>query len=764
MGRRNNSAYRAGMGRRSSNVRQSGMSRSNFLKGIGLAGASLTGAAMGIGGLGRAQAPGQTLDDYILSNDLYFSTCTGPTDQFPPSDITLCGTAGGLFSSGTKYNYISCNVNDISPLTGNVFDAIPPINRWVKSAGDDILMPNFGLSGFVEEIDWEMHPVYGFTGPQLKYALETYGDRIIPAELSPIGLEMSIRNLAGLLETQFATGFIGTEIPQTIINDITEVPRPGDFEEPIADLDNRTTVVEFTMPANLFQEGLLLPNPPYFVPGLKYVLANFMQNIIKNKLLDVGNPENIDYFISICTSYPSAFPFCPILTNPYLTRDQKADYLSKILMSISAPYLMELTGYDSYGLPIYEVLDPVTSYKLRGWFIRGDGIKDSSGVLHKPLILFNHGWSQAVTGDREQCVNYRKMIYHLVLQGYSILFYDHQAHGISEGWSRFQNFSSQHLEGVVLHAPHPVTLEWYPVPASPTEYVTIPTPMETGNAVNIFHMLDQLAGGSTKIPTPGLLPSQWPEFWMKTWDGGESVYGGDTEGISLIDGIDITPTILYGISQGALMSVKAMQLRFDTPSEGLAKDYSGYNIRGVIDSDCMGASIKFIGDGFDAPPGYHLIAEGWVRQHFDTMVFTDGDIHGSISYWPGYLALKGIFDYMTPDGVVAAFNRARGFKDIIMVQGWHDWGLLAEPNFAYTIKTINRFCKQVTLNEPTWTNFGTTSLRNEVCKAPFFDMSIMLQQPPFDWEDMDHPAFMPRLFGAHNSLERLTENLKKRLE
>lgn len=611
---------------------------------------------MGLGGSAGAQAIGQALDDYEISHELFFSAT-------PP------GAEGGIAFSSARYFYASCGNVGISPIAA----APSPIGRWVKGSGEFIFVPDFQSPAMVSIVPWDMDPVSGFTQAKMLEFRELYGDILLPPQFNPLGQFVSLNQFAGVAETQFTAGLYGSELPQTVISSLDDVPRPSDFpDEEIAALDGRTTVVEFTVPASPFQEY-----------GLKSVVSQFMKQIIANQLMADGYPPQV------------------------------AELAAGAHMLQQSPYLVKVVGFDpNYGLPIVAPADPVNAYKLRGWFVEGNGITDDAGTLHRPLVLFSHGWSQSMTGARDQCRNYRRMIYHLAMLGYSVLFYDQEAHGISEGWNRGHNFSPPSA-GVQLHAPglNPsAPLEWLPVPDA-----IIPNPIETGNSVNVFHIIDQLAANG------------------------------------LIDGAYSTPIILYGISQGALISVKAMQLRFATPA-GLQKPggYSGYNIRGIIDSDCVGASLKFMADGLDAPMGFHMVAEATLRSFFDTQMFSDGDIHGSIQYWPGYLGLKAVYDYMAPDGVVSAYNRARGFKDIAMVLGWHDWGLLFEPNFSYTIKRIARFCRQVTLNSPPTGNSATTSLRNEMCKAPVFDLGTL-----------GTPPFQGKLFGAHNSLERLIENVKK---
>ncbi len=643
------------------------ITRRDFIKKSALSAVGLGAAAVGMGnavkGAGAGAKAGQKLDDFAVSNSLFFSTVP-------------YGSDGGLAFSAVKYLYVKCGNAEVSPLAfdpASISPELTPVEKWVKSPGDDIFMPDFSKPGYSSPISWDMDPVSGFTPERISEFRSSYSALVIPQPFNPLGTSTTFDELAGVYMTMYAAGFIGTEIPQTVITAQNPAPMPSRFAgEEFAGLDSRTTKVEFTVPASPFQEY-----------ALKAVAAQYMKQIISNQLKGKGYPQ------------------------------QLADLAAGAFMLQNSPYLVKPVGIDpTYKLPVVAPADPVDSYKLRGWFIRGDGITDESGTVRKPLIIYSHGWSKSTTGMDDVCKNYRKHIHDLVMLGYSVLFYDQEGHGVSEGWNRWHVFSQGASKGVQLYAPggdaaHPMA--WKPVPGA-----AIPTGADTGQAVDIFLMIDQLAG------------------------------------MGLIDDAKGTPIILYGSSQGAIISAKAMQLRFAPPPGADPEKYSGYDFRGDIDSDCMGGSMKFVTDAAGAPPAFSMMVEGFSRDIFDSIMFLDGDVHESIRHWPGFLGLKGIYDYMSPDGVVAAFNRARGFKDIVMVRGWHSMGLLFEPNFSYTMKKMADFCKKVTLDEPPTDNSATTSVRNELCKAPDFDPSTLGES-----------LTMGKLFGAGNSLQKLVENAMK---
>lgn len=574
---------------------------------------------------------------YEISNDLFFGTT-------PP------GANGGAPASATEYQEAECGPRVLSPIPqqdwiqiGNKPPGALPNDRWVKTPGEDIYVPDFKSGDLKRPANWPMDPVAGFTQEKMLQFQNLYGGIVIPPSFNPLNQEATLSEIAGISNARASASLIGDEVAQTPISDPSAVLRPADFDdEPISALDARTTVVEFTVPASPFQER-----------GLKAVVANFMKQVIAKQLMAAGQAPQ------------------PALLSAGAHMLQKC------------PCLVTAVGVDpTYNLPIVEPAAPATSYKLRGWFIKGEG----KAADQRPLIIFTLGRTGSICGLNEKCRQYRKMVSHLAGQGYDVLFYDPEGHGISEGWNRYRNFSppsrNSRLYAPGQDASRPLT--WLPVPNA-----TITDPRETGNAVNIFLLIDQLIEKG------------------------------------LIQGANTTRVILYGVSQGAAISAKAMQLRF-APPPGLAGDYSGYDLRGIIDSDSDGGSLMFLCDSGGFPPAYYMVEEAVRRSIFGSTWFSDGAVHESVAAWgAGYLGLKAVYDYFSPEGTVALFNRARGHKRITMVKGWHAWGLLAGVNFEHVARDVDEFCRHILISQSAAmsNDSATRTLDQELCKAPDFDIT-----------------------------------------
>ena len=178
-----------------------------------------------------------------------------------------------------------------------------------------------------------------------------------------------------------------------------------------------------------------------------------------------------------------------------------------------------------------------------------------------------------------------------------------------------------------------------------------------------------------------------------------------------------TPVILFGYCRGAMISERAMQLYVDNVN-GIK---SSFNLRGVAEIGSASGCIKFTDDYGLFPPAGDMGFEAALQATLKTSFLPDSDVFASMDKWPGYLNIHGIYDALTPDGAVEAYNRVRGFKDVLMVYGNH-FGYLYAPNFPYVANKVESFCKKVTINDPSMNNQGKTTLWSEITKAPPIDL------------------------------------------
>ena len=88
---------------------------------------------------------------------------------------------------------------------------------------------------------------------------------------------------------------------------------------------------------------------------------------------------------------------------------------------------------------------PDVPLKLRGWYIRGDGVSaydnddfSAEGHVEHPLIILSSGFPYSIAfdlpvGGVDVGRQMRKTVTYLVARGFDVLFFDKRAHGYSEG-------------------------------------------------------------------------------------------------------------------------------------------------------------------------------------------------------------------------------------------------------------------------------------------------------------------------------------------
>jgi hypothetical protein len=667
------------------------------------------------------------------------------------------GSDGGVQGSEFELHTLTCDGVQLSPLDHGLIDTYPEavewptypyVARWIQTPGEFFYVP-VADAGEVwdgesyEEKYWSgqtlsdtphpMDPVSGFTREAIANFSSEFPNTLVPKEVHPFGdFTAPLKYLSALRVLVGGGGFEQPPQVRPSERSLSELRWPDELDEPDGGgiefgwfLGDRTTKVEFTVPASKIQEGLVYgPGPGDYVPGVKAVASDTIRALYAADLM-AQDPDMDEAQAEMLAGILMGQGF-PELGIPALN-----------------PSLVEFSGeYDPLtGLPLYVPARPVESYKLRGWFIRGDGLRKGGETIH-PLIVAGLPHSMSITGTDGGTVRGRKLVYHLVMLGYSVLLYDYQARGHSDGWN-WENIFSPPREDFPLHAPDP-SADHGMTPVG----VTLTETMETGDAVYIFHILDQLAGKSTVIGEE--------EFFIRTigrdgQEGSEALIEKDEEGRIT------TPVVIYGQSFGANTGETAMHLRFDTPRGSdlygldLQKDYSGYNIRGLIDSGGANGSTYFMGDAYGFFLPFWLLSMGVQQEYLNTNHVATGEVLEGISTWPALFILKPTHDFYSPEGAVEAYNRARGHKELLMVRGWHGWGPLVEPNFSYTLNAMHKFLDKILVDEPddpTIPNTETTTWLEEVCKAPAYDL-YTLGEPPSSG----------RLLGEYIALGVLLESL-----
>lgn len=360
----------------------------------------------------------------------------------------------------------------------------------------------------------------------------------------------------------------------------------------------------------------------------------------------------------------------------------------------------EKLGWQPIYLPISIPPDPHPNIpvKLRGWYIKGDGVTQDgslsangaaattrSGVEH-PLVIISAAFPYPIAmitpvGGINVGQQIRKTITYLVASGYDVLFYDKRGIGYSQG---------------VLD----------------------------GMGQDIFRALDQLDRGtvvedgvtlSLKIITPDGRTLQGQAAAAERLLGGR--YGARTK-----------PVILRGFSYGSSILQRAMALnysnlpveyRFKRDSSGnIVVDEAqtprgpfGYNFRGIVAISGFAGSIKY-----ETIP-FFLALDSYASTFGHNGSILKSTVYLSMKNWPAFLGLYATNDYETPNGAVDAFNNElNGRKSIKMVTGYH-FGLASEQVDSYFAVQTERFARKAVFEAAPVGNLKTTSFAEQICAA-----------------------------------------------
>jgi pimeloyl-ACP methyl ester carboxylesterase len=277
--------------------------------------------------------------------------------------------------------------------------------------------------------------------------------------------------------------------------------------------------------------------------------------------------------------------------------------------------------------------NPNVPLKLRGWYIRGDGVsnaksgdnpRDRNGQSKThPLVIMSSGFPYSIAyknlvGGIDVGRQMRKTITYLVASGYDVLFFDKRGHGYSEG---------------VLD----------------------------GMAEDVFRALDQLDRGvitedgitlSLKIITTDGRMLQGPAAAAERLLG--AGYSAKTK-----------PVVLRGFSYGSSQMQKAMAMNYSSlPVEyRFKRDVSGnvvvdvartptgprgYNFRGIVAISGFTGSVKYE----TIPFFVALDAGASVIGHNGATL--KGTVYQSMENWPAFLGLYATNDFETADGAIDA--------------------------------------------------------------------------------------------------------------
>ena len=356
----------------------------------------------------------------------------------------------------------------------------------------------------------------------------------------------------------------------------------------------------------------------------------------------------------------------------------------------------EILGWTPAWIPVAIPPDPQPSVplKLRGWYIKGDGVtpdeaerhERSGRTLEHPLIIISSGFPYSLAFDQpvgaisvgEQM---RKTVTWFVANGYDVLFFDKRGHGYSEG-------------------------------------------LLDGMGEDVFRALDQLEKGL--IEENGITLSLsiiTPEGRRLTGRA-----AADEQLLGSRYTARTKPVVFRGFSYGSSQLQKAMAMNYsDLPVEyRFTRDASGrvvvdsartprgnrqYNFKGIIAISGFQGSIKY-----ETVP-YFLALDALASTIGHNGAVLKASVYESMNRWPAFLGLYATNDFETADGAIDVYNdRLRGFKEIQMVTGYH-FGLASEEVDTYFALESERFARKIAFSDPPANNRQTTTYASEVCEA-----------------------------------------------
>ncbi len=521
---------------------------------------------------------------------------------------------------------------------------------------------------------------------------------------------------------------------QVKVTSVTEMRRPASYAgEVFAEMEPNTYNVEFAVPASPTIETLKgdrmaltmsrvveIDYPELYVQIVRQCVPFQMlqgRSVELAALICSANfsPANeVDVAIDSCMAQGRDYNLCygDAIANP---SSPKESILHRV--SMLWPYGLERCSL-SPDCPVgYRYPATVTEHKLRGWFIEGEGVDpcvveegeepvlegDKCGKTH-PLVVFQQGQGFSANADWGGGVlkpaSHRKSAYELAKKGYDVLLFDYLGTGYSEGYNDYQDFT----QGGVPHQIYKTVLQPDPiqtfVPVMKLTGETITDPVDSGNVVNVFWALKHLKEGTATVYNPTL------------------AHSAGVTGVSLI-GAD-TPVILAGMSHGANSVMETMKLYVGGSSMGKVPpmDYAQFNLRGVIDEAGMN-SMRYSRDRQN-----YLPAQAMRHRFGHTINYSDSETLESMDKFPAYLGVTAVHDGANPlESDVEAYNRVRGVKKLVPLFGEHPQILLGE-NFERLIQAEHLFIKKAVRNAaPLGTTEPQTTLEQEVCKAPWLDLT-----------------------------------------
>lgn len=384
----------------------------------------------------------------------------------------------------------------------------------------------------------------------------------------------------------------------------------------------------------------------------------------------------------------------------------KAPYREGIAEADARTYIVEFTA----PRDAFERIDlkMTGDIKLRGWYIEGAGVDDGKGKKTRALAIMAPGGGGQLTAiQHPDEVAYRidektgktipisfpnattetmgqrwwrENLYALNQTGFDVLAYDRRGEGLSGGFSDTNT-------------------------------------LEQGE--DVFRALSALEGGrGLRLLTPS------GELLEGDNARGRLLAGMKAEEISLV---------LGGYSRGSMSTAWAMtknfvaECSFDMPVPSCTPPKGLKNIRGTILLSSFASGAGYVGDSPDLADR-NLFLGGMAADHH-IVFYPNSSTLAGMERWPAAFFGKGLWDRAeTLEGTVAAYNRIRGLKEIVLARGPHSIETWPASDRAYLRERMVVFAKTVIV--------GARAIPGA---RPWKDFKSLVATTPDSWEPSSKP-------------------------
>lgn len=333
-------------------------------------------------------------------------------------------------------------------------------------------------------------------------------------------------------------------------------------------------------------------------------------------------------------------------------------YQEPIAQADTRTYIVEFTAPPD----TYERLHQNASenIKLRGWYIKGDGVANDKGSRTHALIIISGGGGDRVTAiddprDRGYAIDpktgetlpndnfpnattgvkgmaaWRKLAYTMNQAGFDVLEFDRRGVGISEGYSETNTLQQGH------------------------DLLKIVADLRTGDGLRALTPAGEILHGS---------------------EAAETIHGGKPNAGR--------PTFFLGSSRGTMASSWAMTQNFDKdcsydmPTITCKPPVEDHTIKGAILLADFSSGVGYLPaettpkDDGRGPGRDRGLFIGGIEVEHNIVFFPSSATLAGIHKWPSAFFARGLWCYADGlEGEIDSYTRVNGLKELIVVRGPH---------------------------------------------------------------------------------------------